>query len=171
MIQFKKKKQKELNISVETLKVPRSFLLKRKKKNGFRKRKINFSVVGFLSKKAIALLLLFVLGSLLFFLHPFIRTTLYISPLPFTLSSQEDTKTEELIRKELQKHAISYASIVIDNSIAKIGLDEESDVYLSVDKDIKKQIASLQFILSRLTMEGRRFKRLDLRFENPVIVF
>jgi hypothetical protein len=48
-------------------------------------------------------------------------------------------------------------------------LSNKSEIFLTRDKDINPQLASLQFILSRLTMEGKGFRSLDLRFDKPII--
>ena len=38
------------------------------------------------------------------------------------------------------------------------------------NENLPEQIASLQLITHRLTMEGKRFSRLDLRYDRPVVV-
>jgi hypothetical protein len=37
--------------------------------------------------------------------------------------------------------------------------------------DLKFQVASLQFIISRSKIDGRLLKKVDLRFEKPVVVY
>ena len=39
------------------------------------------------------------------------------------------------------------------------------------EKDIQVQLDSLQFIYSRSKIEGKKIKKIDLRFEKPVVVF
>ncbi len=97
----------------------------------------------------------------------------YVSPLAsigFVQASQKNTKAEQL-KTGLHKQNISYKSIEKGkdgNYIVK--LKDGGEVTFSSQKDIMVQIASLQYILSHLTMEGKLFTRLDLRFEKPVIV-
>ena len=99
---------------------------------------------------------------------------LFVSPLAsmkFAQASQTDNKIETL-RKELKKGQIEFTSVEKTKEATYIvQLKQGGTVTFSAQKDIIAQIASLQFILSHLTMEGREFSKLDLRFEKPVIVF
>jgi hypothetical protein len=97
----------------------------------------------------------------------------FISPLSSavtTESSYEDDEKIDLIREALKKEKIEVVSIVHKNDVFIVELKNNAEVVLSAKKDVTSQISSLQFILSRLTMEGRRFSRLDLTFDKPVIV-
>lgn len=101
----------------------------------------------------------------------------YVSPLPFlkavaTGGSVNAEDTKQTIERELKKREIAYVSIDTTNSERySIFLAEKREVLLAPQKDIASQIASLQVILIRLTMEGKQFSKLDLRFEKPVMVF
>ena len=104
------------------------------------------------------------------------KQPLYISPLPLmhvvqsSQSDQSDKKFPEL-QKELKKSRIEYTNVSKEKDLSYIvTLQNGSNVLFSSQKDISVQITSLQYILSHLTMEGRQFSRLDLRFEKPVIV-
>lgn len=72
----------------------------------------------------------------------------------------------------LHKDSIPYASISSygDGSML-VKLKNGEEVLLSSKKSLETQVSSLQLILSRLTIEGKRIAKLDLRFDNPVIVF
>lgn len=97
----------------------------------------------------------------------------FISPLSTnftTESAYEDDEKIDLIREELMKQEIEITSIHPDGDLFTIELENGAEVVLSAKKDLNSQISSLQFILQRLTMEGRRFSRLDLSFDKPVIV-
>ncbi|MBA3723267.1 MAG: hypothetical protein H0W89_00030 [Candidatus Levybacteria bacterium] len=98
---------------------------------------------------------------------------LYVSPLAsmkFAQASQKDNQVE-LLKRELQKEQIAYTKIEkTAKDVYIVTLKQGGAVTFSGQKDIIKQIASLQFILSHLTMEDKLFSRLDLRFEKPVIV-
>jgi hypothetical protein len=109
-----------------------------------------------------------------------LQKPLFVSPLPFikqlqAFVSNNSTDKEQVknrISRALQKKNIPYNSIdIIDSSLYSISLKEEGVVYISAEKDIPMQIASLQVILNRLTMEGKQFRKLDLRFSKPVITF
>lgn len=77
----------------------------------------------------------------------------------------------------------SLEGVLIDSKIPFSKIERATDssylvfikdggvVSFSSTRDFRKQVSSLQLILSRLTIEGKRFKRLDLRFDKPVIVF
>lgn len=97
----------------------------------------------------------------------------YISPLAsigFVQARQKDSKVE-LVKKELKKHNIEYTSVQQEkDAVLTVKLKDGGIVTFSSQKDIMTQIASLQYILSHLTMEGKLFTRLDFRFEKPVIV-
>jgi hypothetical protein len=76
-----------------------------------------------------------------------------------------------LLKEELKHKNIAFTDVkVASNSSLMVSLKEGGIVNFSSQKDILTQISSLQFILSRLTMEGKLFSQLDLRFEKPVIV-
>lgn len=96
-----------------------------------------------------------------------------ISPLSSNVTEasfyQEEEKTE-FIRAELKKKEIEIKSIRQEGDSYIIKLENEAEVVLSAKKDLNGQISSLQFILQRLTMEGRLFSRLDLRYDKPVIL-
>jgi hypothetical protein len=97
----------------------------------------------------------------------------FISPLSSVMtteSSYEDDEKIELLRESLKKEKIEVESIKHEKDSFIVELKSGAEVVLSAKKDIISQISSLQFILSRLTMEGRRFSRLDLTFDKPVIV-
>ena len=70
----------------------------------------------------------------------------------------------------LEKDQITYTSLTTGNDSYILTLQDGGKVTFSSQKDIMTQIASLQYILSHLTMEGRQFSSLDLRFDQPVIV-
>ncbi len=81
----------------------------------------------------------------------------------------EDEKMD-VIRQALTKDKREVKSIRRTGESFVIQLENDAEIVLSAKKDLSSQISSLQFILQRLTMEGRRFSRLDLTFDKPVIV-
>lgn len=109
---------------------------------------------------------------LIFFLVKVINKPFLISPLTLPFLSDtinNDTSIIEL-EKLLQDKKISYINI---NKISKslvIELTNSGEVIISSQKELNTQISSLQYLLARLTMEGKDFLRLDLRFDKPVIV-
>ena len=100
---------------------------------------------------------------------------LYISPLPTTHVAQaaqidQGGIIQQQIENDLHKKQIDFQSVQRQDDSYVITLQDKSKVTFSSEKDIMSQIASLQYILKDLTMEGRAFSSLDLRFAQPVIV-
>lgn len=95
-----------------------------------------------------------------------------ISPviLPFTDDSAKDDEYIEELEKILHDKKISYSSVNKYSNSILIKLTNSGEVTISSQKDLGTQIRSLQYIVSHLTMEGKDFTSLDLRFEKPVIV-
>ena len=118
------------------------------------------------------------IGSLLFGLaSPFLQKYPFISPVPvvslnngkFTVVRVESI--EQQVRSILQKRAISFTSISqLDTDAVLVVLQHEEQVLLSTKKPLDEQLSSLQLILSRLTIEGKRFIKIDLRFDKPILV-
>jgi hypothetical protein len=99
---------------------------------------------------------------------------LFVSPLPnlqALASPSNDDEEVKIIKKGLKDKSIDFSSVEIKDSLYMIKLENGADVTLSAKKDIITQISSLQFVLSRLTMEGRQFRTLDLQYDKPIIVF
>lgn len=100
------------------------------------------------------------------------RRPLYISPLPLQVlgnkTSGQDQNTS-FLENQLHELHIDYENITPSQGSYTIHLKNKSEVILSARRDIRSQLSSLQFILTRLTMEGRLFNQLDLRFDKPVI--
>lgn len=120
-------------------------------------------------RRVFLLLILLVVLSLLILYKNFDTLTnrnSIISPLAKTQSQNAN------LEKLLLKANVHFAKIQVatDSSIL-IYLKDGQVVNLSERKNLESQISSLQLILSRLTIEGKKFKFLDLRFEKPVIVF
>ena len=93
--------------------------------------------------------------------------TVIINPLAIRNTGQLEKVESGLLRKN-----ISFLKIQQDNDLSyKIFIKDNGIVFLSEKKDIGTQIDSLQLILNRLTIEGKRFKILDFRFDKPIINF
>jgi len=91
----------------------------------------------------------------------------YISPLAQGKLAASNSLEENLISARIFFKTISSSS---DGSFVVV-LADGGRIILSSKKDIKSQISSLQLILSRLTIEGKKLKTLDFRFDNPVVSF
>lgn len=142
-----------------------------KKKELPRKRKRFVKKVLFLSS-LIALVVLIVGGFIFFKYYEKSQQLQEVTELSFKSVAQAKQEDIQLInlKKGLDKNNIAYTSIKrkTDGSLI-VNLEKGGEVTFSSQKDIMSQIASLQYILPHLTMEGKLFSQLDLRFEKPVI--
>ena len=99
----------------------------------------------------------------------------FISPIPVVANNKSLQLNSNTSKID------SLATLVKKNNIAFIDISLSSDKYITVtlatgeeilfsqEKNLEPQISSLQLIVSRLTIEGKRFSRLDFRFDEPVI--
>ena len=71
----------------------------------------------------------------------------------------------------LTKAKISFVSISKSPDYYTVTLSDGGQVIISSKKELTLQISSLQLMLSRLTIEGKRIKSLDFRFDKPIIKF
>lgn len=94
----------------------------------------------------------------------------FISPLP--KGGLTNSSSSESIETLLGKSDISFSEVKssTDSSVL-VKLTNGGTVLFSSKKSFKEQVSSLQPILSRLTIEGKRFKNLDLRFDKPSVTY
>ena len=96
----------------------------------------------------------------------------FVSPLPLGKYSQATTIDASQIKSELsKKHIDTQGIFLLQEGGYLIKLKDNELVYISAKKSIPSQISSLQLVLSRLTIEGKRFSSLDFRYDTPVIVY
>jgi len=118
-------------------------------------------------KKIIAYVFLLILFSLSFFLYSFFsRQRTFISPLG--KNNTDITKVERLLK---EKNILFSQVLVLSDSSYNVSIPSNGKIRLSSQKNIDKQISSLQRILRALTIEGKPFKSIDFRFEEPIISF
>lgn len=86
-----------------------------------------------------------------------------VSPLPDL--SFEDKLREKLLKINLKPESYFY----INESDIEVGFQGNLKVIISKTKSLESQLTSLQLIVKRFRIEGRRIKKIDLRFKNPVI--
>lgn len=91
----------------------------------------------------------------------------FLSPLAQDKNYKTNSIEEILKRSNIHFEKVETAT----DSSYLVFLKDDGQVSLSTKKDIQLQVSSLQVILSRLTIEGKKFKRLDLRFDKPIIEF
>ena len=116
-----------------------------------------------------------VIGGLLGFLFHKVGAarSVYISPLAQSniLGVSGEQKISAQLQQQLQEKKIDYVTMRPSSDSYIVDRSNGSEIVISTKKDLKTQISSLQYILQRLTMEGKQFKRLDLQFDKPIIIF
>ena len=137
------------------------FSRRRKLKKEKSKYRFKFAIVYL-----VFLLLAFLLIEYLYLNFSFGRTV-YLNPIA-------KNKTSDTLKLEnvLESSKISFLTVTKNsdgNFTAK--LTGGGDVIFSSKKDFSNQISSLQLILSGLTIEGKKLKNLDFRYDNPVVSF
>lgn len=127
------------------------------------------------AKKGLFLILLFLLFfsiSASLFSYYWFTKTLFISPLPNRSLDNLNPLTTEELKTLLKKGNIAFSEVKSSTgSSILVTLKDGNDVLFSAKKSLGEQVSSLQLILSRLTIEGKRFKNLDLRFEKPTVAY
>ena len=142
-----------------------------KKKEFPRKRKRYLKKIVLLS--IILFIFIVILSAIgVYYIAKKLEKPLFISPLAAIQYVQGDHsgKIYASLQQGLKKDQIAYTAIDKADDSYIVTLQEGGKVTFSSQKDIITQIASLQYILSHLTMEGREFASLDLRFDQPIIV-
>ncbi len=89
-----------------------------------------------------------------------------ISPL-----GQGESPQGSNLKALLKKKNIPFTSIRYSSDYYSLTLADGGEVFVSSKKDLTLQINSLQLMLNRLTIEGKRIKSLDFRFDKAIINF
>ncbi|PIZ99857.1 MAG: hypothetical protein COX78_01335 [Candidatus Levybacteria bacterium CG_4_10_14_0_2_um_filter_35_8] len=122
-------------------------------------------------RKRIAIFIL-LLGIFLSFLSLFLSVYYNVLFKDLPKNPISKTRMSALIDLEilLKKKNIQYQKVLPGNDLSLfITLKDEGLVIFSLKRDLSTQTSSLQLILSRLTIEGKRLKKLDFRFDKPII--
>lgn len=120
------------------------------------------------SKKIIVVYLL-VLGVLIIAVYSFNKLSLINKPLFISPIGKVSTNVSS-VEKILKENKIQFSGVMRDGNSYSVQI-ADGLVKLSSDKDINQQIASLQRILIQLTIEGKSYKVIDFRFNEPIISF
>lgn len=95
-----------------------------------------------------------------------------ISPLPQTLAQKKSASVQYEIQSLCTQLNLHCTKITLQkDGTIQLMIDTDEEVILSSEKDIHTQISSLQLTIAHLTIEGKRFHRLDFRFDKPVISY
>lgn len=137
--------------------LPRKTITKRQKKEA--------------SKKKLGTVLVFI-GLFMIALSLFFTAYLEKKPKPLSPLSKNQKSVNSTLEESLKKKNISFQSIDTANDLSIIvKLDKNKEVIIDPDKDIGEQLSSLQLIITQLKIEGKSFKRLDFRYQKPIITF
>jgi len=99
--------------------------------------------------------------------HYFFKKASFISPVP----SNSTINQIESLKSLLKKNNIAFQDVSLpSDAYLMVTLTTGEEIIFSAQKSLELQISSLQLIVSRLTIEGKRFSRLDFRFDEPIII-
>lgn len=88
-----------------------------------------------------------------------------IAPVPLNDPLKE--LTDELSKKNIP---VNFP-LVATNAAVLARMSDGGEVLFSLHKDFATQVDSLQIILSRLKMEGKKIKKIDFRYDRPTVVY
>lgn len=104
-----------------------------------------------------------------FFLYSSARL---ISPLVHLPGSMSSDNAIALIKDACHSANLVCSQVIaLPDGSVQITLDSGIVAILSIQKDLKKQLASLQQVASQLTIKGKQLKRVDFRFARVVVSF
>jgi len=123
------------------------------------------------AKKRTGFLLVF-LG--LVFLNVFlIYSAFFEKPKPIINPlSKNQVSSSQVIENKLKETGVRYTDFSTEKDLTYlVKLDPKGEVVLDPRKNVDEQLSSLQLILKQLKIEGKALKRLDFRYEKPIITF
>src|SRR5260221_6549598 len=110
----------------------------------------------------LSIIFLITLGILLlFYISSSIKKHLVLSPISLQSNTNKSVSAGNsgILKSMLQKQNIDVTDITSSSdSSTMVILKNKGEVLFSDKKDLSEQIASLQLIIRRLTIEGRQFK-------------
>jgi len=99
------------------------------------------------------------------------KITLDFSPREEIIIPVPSPSIGERLFRELQLADLKPQKIKEENNQAEIILEEAILAVFTLEKPVSSQVASLQMILNRFKIEGKKPKKVDLRFEKPIVTF
>ena len=122
----------------------------------------------FFIKVIFPILILLILSALLLYKLP--AFTIFNKPIISPLGQNKPSRASGL-EVLLKKANVPFSSVTSSSDSYIITLLGGGKVIMSSKKDLTLQINSLQLMLNRLTIEGKRIKSLDFRFDKAIINF
>ena len=86
------------------------------------------------------------------------------------INQEEILQTVKIIMGMKLRLLEPKVSLIVNPREIEVWLTDETLVLFNSQKEIENQLDSLQFISSRSKMEGKQVKKIDLRFDKPIIV-
>lgn len=96
---------------------------------------------------------------------PFFVRQEFIIPIPL------EDPLKELEGNLSEKNIPFNFPLIATESGILANLSEGGQIIFSREKDFNLQINSLEMILSRLKQEGKKVKKVDFRFDKPIVVY
>ena len=131
-------------------------------------RKLKRKGKSFFVKIALPILIFLILSAFLLYKLP--AFSLFNKPIISPLAKSKSSQASNL-ETLLIKTKITFVSISRSLDYYTVEISDGGQIFISSKKDLISQISSLQLVLNRLTIEGKRIKSLDFRFDKPVIKF
>ena len=107
---------------------------------------------------------------LTFLLYKLLAFPIFSKPIISPLGQNKPFRVSNL-EVLLKKANVPFSSVTRSSDFYIIILSGGGQVIMSSKKELAVQISSLQLMLWRLTIEGKRIKSLDFRFDKPIINF
>ncbi len=105
-----------------------------------------------------------------YFVPKILHSQQFVSPLATVSKEQSPTADINALKDVLNSKNIPFSEVSLtDEGAYLVILKGGQEVVFSKNKAFGLQVSSLQLVMSRLTIEGKRFTRLDFRFNNPII--
>ena len=134
------------------------------------KRKTATFVRVFIISAASSLVIFFLLTGF-YMLQFFSQSQNFISPLSKSFVKGGTTADVNTLEKLLKEKNIAFSFLSpVDDASYLVSLTSGEEIVFSAHKPLSVQVSSLQLIVSRLTIEGKRIGRLDFRYDKPVII-
>ena len=80
-------------------------------------------------------------------------------------------RTYVVILKAIDREKLHATSMLIGKDELILGISGSVDVVLATNKDIDASVSTLSLLLKQLAADGRKPKRIDLRYDKVVVLF
>ncbi len=77
----------------------------------------------------------------------------------------------ETITQSASERSLEVKSISEEPDMIILLLEDETKVFLDKRKPIESQLNALQLIINQDRINGRKAKKIDLRFNNPIVTY